>query len=219
MYQATKDLSDLEVIQKILSGEKACFEVLIRRNNASLYKVGRAFGFNHQDTEDLMQDAHVTAFMNLEKFEGRSQYKTWVVKIMVNKCLYKLKLSAHKNRHNIESITENTKAMIPTGDNYDTEKRVLNTELSHALEKSIESIPQDYRMVFILREKEGLSIAETAEALEITEANVKVRLNRAKVMLRTVLENYYEQVPVYAFNLIYCDKIVDRVFAQLQISR
>jgi RNA polymerase sigma factor (sigma-70 family) len=210
-------LADTEIIQKILGGEKLLFELLMRRNNAALYKIGRAYGFNHEDTEDLMQDAHITAYLNLSKFENRSQYKTWLIKIMLNKCLYKTSKLEHKNRQNsIENVPANAKPMFTSSENNDTEKQVLNQELSHALEKSIEEIPVEYRTVFILREKEGFSVAETSEVLDISESNVKVRLNRAKAMLRQKIEHYYSNTPVYEFNLVYCDKIVKNVFIALE---
>ena len=211
------DLQDAEIIAKILSGEKLLFELLMRRNNAALYKIGRSFGFNHEDTEDLMQDAHITAYVNLAKFESRAHYKTWLIKIMLNKCLYKTGKAEYKNRHtDIEKVSENAKPMFLSSENNDTERQVLNRELAHALEKSIEEIPLDYRTVFILREKEGLSVSETSEVLDISESNVKVRLNRAKTMLREKIEGYYSKVEVYDFNLVYCDKIVKRVFDRLE---
>jgi RNA polymerase sigma factor (sigma-70 family) len=206
-------LADTDIIQKILSGETLLFELLMRRTNAALYKVGRAYGFNHHDTEDLMQDTHVAAYLNLAKFENRSQYKTWIIKIMINKCLYKLGKADHKNpTADLDKINKNTSNMPRLTDNNDPEKQALNHELSLALEQSIQQIPLEYRTVFILREKEGLSVAETAAVLEISEPNVKVRLNRAKTMLREKLEHYYASVPIYEFNLIYCDRIVANVF-------
>ena len=97
----------------------------------------------------------------------------------------------------------------------DTRKEILNRELGLVLENCIEKLPADYRTVFVLRELEGLNVQETAEAVNISEANVKVRLNRAKTMLRKQLESWYPQAQVYEFNLIYCDKVVENVFSQI----
>src|SRR5690349_14506445 len=83
--------TDEEIIYKILQGEHALFEVLIRRYNSILYKIARSYGFNHHDAEDLMQDTHIAAFTYLSKFQGRAAYKTWISRILANKCLYKLK--------------------------------------------------------------------------------------------------------------------------------
>ena len=96
-----------------------------------------------------------------------------------------------------------------------TEKVLLNKELSNVLEKSLTGIPEIYRMVFVLREVEGFSVAETAELLDITPINVKVRLNRAKTLLQKEIEQFYCQADLYSFNLIYCDAVVHNVFGRI----
>ena len=202
-------LSDEKVIQKILEGETAVFEILIRRYNPVLYRIGRMYGFNHHDTEDLMQDAHVAAYMQLAAFEHRATYKTWISRIMINKCIYKQKYGYHKNEIPDEQVYETNAATIQT------EQNMLNRELSSVLERSLESIPVIYRSVFVLREVQGFSIAETAELLGITTVNVKVRLNRAKSLLQKQLEQFYSANEIYSFNLIYCDNIVNRVFEEI----
>src|SRR4051812_39045841 len=89
--------TDDAIIEKVLNGDMALFEILIRRYNPVLYKIARSHGFNHQDAEDLMQDTHVAAYQHLAQFEGKASYKTWISRIMVHKCLYKLKYGYHKN--------------------------------------------------------------------------------------------------------------------------
>jgi RNA polymerase sigma factor (sigma-70 family) len=202
-------LSDEKVIQKILEGDTAVFEILIRRYNTVLYRIGRMYGFNHHDTEDLMQDTHVSAYMQLASFEHRATYKTWISRIMINKCIYKLKYGYFKNEIPGEQVYESNSATIQT------EENMLNRELSSVLEKSLESIPVIYRSVFVLREVQGFSIAETAEMLGITTVNVKVRLNRAKSLLQKQLERFYSANEIYSFNLIYCNDIVKRVFDEI----
>lgn len=88
---------------------------------------------------------------------------------------------------------------------------MVNNELGNVLERALNRIPEDYRIVFTLRELNGLSVADTTEALDITESNVKVRLNRAKKMLRLEIEKLYSPEEIYEFNLRYCDAMVDRV--------
>jgi RNA polymerase sigma factor (sigma-70 family) len=202
-------LSDEKVIQKILAGETAVFEILIRRYNPVLYRIGRMYGFNHHDTEDLMQDTHVAAYMQLAAFEHRATYMTWISRIMINKCIYKQKYGYYKNEIPDEQVYETNAATIQT------EQNMLNRELSSVLEKSLESIPVIYRSVFVLREVQGFSIAETAELLGITPVNVKVRLNRAKSLLQKQLERFYSANEIYSFNLIYCDNVVNRVFEEI----
>ena len=208
--------TDEFIIEKILNGELSFFEILIRRYNTVLYRIARGYGFNHQDAEDLMQDVHVIAYTKLAGFEGRSTYKTWISRIMIHKCLYKLKYGYHKNEfpgdptHAINNQPMNVKA-----NENQTEQVVSNRELTAVLEKSMQNIPGIYRTVFILREVEGFSVAETAELLDITPTNVKVRLNRSKALLQKEIEQFYSRSEVYSFNLIYCDRIVRRVFEKI----
>jgi RNA polymerase sigma factor (sigma-70 family) len=211
---AVKD--DNMVIEKILKGDSALFEILIRRYNPVLYKIARSFGFNHQDAQDLMQDTHVSAYTQLAKFEFRAAYKTWVSRIMINKCQYKLKYGYFKNEKPSEQIREmNKQPLLIKTDNNQVEESLANRELALVLEKSIQKIPEIYRMVFVLREIEGFSVVETAELLDITSINVKVRLNRAKALLRREIEQFYSHSELYSFNLIFCDSIVKTVFASV----
>src|SRR5437870_3189951 len=165
------------IIAKIVDGEKALFEVLIRRTNSTLYKIARMYGFNHEDSEDLMQEAHVSAFQHLNSFAYRSSYKTWISKIMIHKCLYKLKFGYQAKEIN-EIINDNAQPMHTSVVNSSTDYTVNNNELSKILENCIQHLPLIYRSVFLLREIEGYSVAESAELLGISEVNVKVRLNR-----------------------------------------
>lgn len=209
-------VTDEFIIEKILGGELSLLEILIRRYNPVLYRIARGYGFNHQDAEDLMQDAHVIAYTQLAKFEGRSSYKTWISRIMINKCLYKLKYGYYKNEFPSEHIQDtNSQPMNVQANENQTEYVLSNKELTTVLEKSIQNIPGIYRTVFILREVEGFSVAETADLLDITPVNVKVRLNRAKALLQKEIEQFYSRSEVYSFNLIYCDRIVNGVFEKI----
>jgi RNA polymerase sigma factor (sigma-70 family) len=214
-----ENLSDVEIIQKIIFGEIESFEVLIRRNNPFLYKTGRTYGYCHEDTQDLMQETFINAYLNLSKFENRSSFKTWIIKIMLNNCFQKQQKFSFKNeKTSIKPIHEN---LTPMYANYhtDTNKQIINKELNHVIENSLEQVPIDYRIVFSLREITGLNIAETAEALNISEANVKVRVNRAKTMLRKEIEKKYTAEDIFEFNLIYCNLIVDRVMNEIKRAK
>ncbi len=134
-----------------------------------------------------MQDTYIDAFMNLSKFENRSTFKTWIIKIMLNNCYKKQQKWSSKNITTAE-INEKSTPMFSNIQHTDTNKTVINKELSFVIEHALQQIPIDYRMVFSLREISGLNVIETAEALNISEANVKVRLNRAKSMLRKEVE-------------------------------
>lgn len=202
--------SDAEIIVKILDGESKLYELLIRRNNPFLFKIGRAYNFTHHDTEDLMQETYINAFYSLSKFENKSSFKTWLIRIMLNNCYQKSKKHSYKNESTFgELILEKNKPMFQNHTN--TEKSILNKELGHVLENALNKIPEDYRVVFTLRELNGLNVAETSEAANISETNVKARLSRAKAMLRSEIEKIYSPEDIYEFNLVFCDSIVDRV--------
>lgn len=209
--------SDTEILKKILEGEIALFELLIRRYNSFLYKIGRSYNYNHEDTQDLMQDSFIDTYTNLSKFEGRSSFKTWIIKIMLSNCFRKRQKFSYKN----EVANEINDKSIPMFSNQhsDTNKAVVNRELSFVIENALAQVPLDYRLVFSLREINGLNVKETSEALSISEANVKVRLNRAKTMLRKEIEKSYTAEDIFEFNLIYCDAMISRVMNKIKNLR
>lgn len=209
-----EEYSDQEIIQKIDNGDVRLFEILIRRYDPLLYKIGRTYRYNHEDTEDLMQDSYINAYCNLKKFENRSSFKTWLTRIILNVCYQKQHKLSFKNEI-ISDNVQNEKSSILFSHSTDNEKIAMNKELGHVLENAIHEIPEDYRIVFTLRELNGLSVAETAEAMDITESNVKVRLNRAKGMLQKEIKKMYSPQEIFEFNLIYCDTMVNRVMAKI----
>ena len=209
-------LDEEELIKKIVDGDKTLFEVLIRRYNSVLYKLARCYGFNHQDAEDIMQETHVSAYTNLKNFQHKASYKTWVSKILIHKCVYKLSYGYFKNEHPGTNEMNDQVKPVFNQSRMGTEKIILNKELSKVLEKSLEEIPLTYRTVFILREVEGFSINETAELMNSSPVNVKVRLNRAKTLLQKKLEGFYSSTDIYEFNAIFCDALVKRVVNQIE---
>ena len=215
METQLQQYSDLEIIEKINDGDVKLFEILIRRYNPFLYKIGRTYRYNHQDTEDLMQDAYVNTFFSLKKFEHRSSFKTWITRIMLNLCYQRKHKLSFKNEITGDDI-QNEKSNIMFHQSTNNEKITVNKELGRVLENAIHEIPEDYRIVFSLRELNGLSVAETAAALDISESNVKVRLNRAKTMLQKEIKKMYSPEEIFEFNLIYCDGMVDKVMKKIE---
>ena len=208
-----ENFTETEIIGRILDGEKALYEIIVRRFNPYLYKIGRSYIYNHEDTQDLMQETFIDAYKNLLQFEGRADFKTWIIRIMMNNCYRKKGKSSFKNEI-MQDVNDNAKPMF-TNANNDTEKVILNRELGHIIEDALGKIHFDYRMAFSLREINGLNVSETANLLSISEANVKVRLNRAKTMLRNEIEKTYSASELFEFNLIYCDSIVENVMKKI----
>ncbi|HMU70816.1 MAG TPA: sigma-70 family RNA polymerase sigma factor [Chitinophagales bacterium] len=202
-------MNEKEIISRILNGEKSLYEIIVRRYNPFLYKLGRAYNYNHDDTQDLMQDTYIDAYKNLGQYKGIANFKTWLFRIMLNNCFRKKEKLSYKNEV-MQDINDNSKPLF-SHSGHDTERIVHNKELGEIIEKALSEIPFDYRMAFSLREINGLNVAETAELLDISEANVKVRVNRAKNMLREIIEKNYIGEELFAFNLIYCDAMVNNV--------
>lgn len=209
-----ENFTEAEVIRRVITGEKALYEIIVRRFNPFLYKIGRSYNYNHEDTQDLMQETFIDAYKNLSQFEGRADFKTWIIRIMMNNC-YRKRLKASYKNEIMQDANENSTPMF-TNRNNDTDKIIQNRELKYIIENAVGKIPFDYRVVFSLREINGLNVSETAEMLSISEANVKVRLNRAKTMLRKDIENSYSANELFEFNLIYCDQMVENVINKIK---
>jgi RNA polymerase sigma-70 factor (ECF subfamily) len=220
LYHKSGLSTDVELIQKIIEGETALFEVLIRRYNPLLYKIARTYGLNHQDAEDMMQEAHFTAYSQLKSFRKDASYKTWLTKIILHKCYHKVNYGSGKyEESDYALVNDNATFMHASSNKQDTERVIMNKELAAILEQSLQQLPVPYRSVFVLREIEGFPVAETAELLNITPTNVKVRLNRAKAMLQKQLEHFYTAADLYEFHLRYCDDIVKKVFQKIVESQ
>lgn len=210
-----RQLTEIEIINRILNGEKPLYEIIVKRFNPYLYKIGRSYNYNHEDTQDLMQDTYIDAFKSLHQFEQRSSFNTWIIKIMLNNCYHKKQKSSYKNEFANENINENVTPMFSNSNN-DAQKEILSRELGHIIEASLFKIPENYRIVFSLREINGLNVSETSTLLNISEANVKVRLNRSKAMLRLEIEKSYTAEELFEFNLCYCTPFTERVMRKIE---
>jgi RNA polymerase sigma-70 factor (ECF subfamily) len=160
-----------------------------------------------------MQETFIDAYKHLKQFEGRSAFKTWIIRIMMNNCYRKREKSSFKNEI-AKDLNDNSTPMFSNTKN-EADKIYQNRELGSIIENALCKIPFDYRMVFSLREINGLNVAETASLLCISESNVKVRLNRSKAMLRKEIEKTYSAKELFEFNLIYCDAIVKNVMQKI----
>lgn len=203
------ELTETDIIDRILKGDKSVYEIIVRRFNPHLYKIGRSYNYSHEDAQDLMQETFIDAYKNLSQFKGRSSFKTWIIRIMLNNCFRKKEKYSFKNEMT-QDIHDNSTPMFQHPDN-DTHKIVHSHELRHIIEEALAKIPEDYRIVFSLREMNGLNVSETASLLNISESNVKVRLNRSKSMLRTEIEKSYAPSELFEYNAIYCNAMAEKV--------
>jgi RNA polymerase sigma-70 factor (ECF subfamily) len=201
--------TDEQIIRHILEGEVRLYELLVRRYNQRVYRAVRAILRDDAEAEDVMQEAHIAAYRHLRGFEGRSSYATWLTRIAVNEALAR---SKKNQRVTVTDFSENEyelmkeEEMSPEAVTSSTETRVL-------LEQSILALPIQYRSVVILRDVEEMSTEQTAAALDLTEEAVKVRLHRARALLRKEL---FARVgatssSAFEFHAVRCDRVTEQV--------
>ena len=206
-------LPDSELVTRILQGEKDLYALIVRRYNQRLYRVGMGILDDDADVEDAMQVAYINAWENLGKFKFRSSFSTWLTRIMINESLLRTK----KRKHFLEMKEDTINHYQQSIPQQNAISKLMNADLRKTLEKAIHALPEKYRTVFILREIESMSVSETKECLEISEINVKVRLNRAKSMLRNTLSDLYRSEDVFGFHLSRCDRMVENVMSRINL--
>ena len=211
-------LTDEDVITRVLSGESAMFEIVIRRHNQRLYRVARAILRNDGEAEDVMQDAYVRAYEHLGQFAGKARFSTWLTRIAVHEAL-----ARHRRQDRYQELEPMSEREGDPMDRFassmpNPEQQASNAEIRRLLEEAVERLPDSYRIVFMLRDVEEMSTSDAAEALEITEENVKIRLHRARVLLRKRLyaRAGIERKEAFNFNAVRCDRVVKNVFERIQ---
>lgn len=202
-------LSDEEIVARILHGEKELYEILIRKFNLRLFRISMSIVNDDMEAEDIMQTTYLNAYLQLPNFQGNSSFGTWLTRILINESLL----------HKKQKIRSERFLTIHADSEFHNEtplKGLMNNELKMMLEKAVSNLPEKYRMVFVMREIQEMSIQETMQVLDLAESNVKVRLNRAKQMLRSELSNYYKSSQLFEFNLLRCDRIVNHVLDKIE---
>jgi len=213
----TEDWTDEQVVGRVLAGETALFELLMRRHNRRLYRVARAILRDDAEAEDVMQDAYVRAYQNLASFEGRAKFATWLTRIAVHEALARCrKRSRFQSLDNSDPSNGDLMNAAISLDR-SPEEETYDRELSGVLEKAVLSLSDDHRLVFMLRDVEGMSTEETAQCLNLAQQNVKVRLHRAHARLRKQLFATVGATAAqsFQFHARRCDRVVNGVFKSL----
>ena len=205
-------LSDEEILSRVLAGDKALYEVLMRRHNRKLYRAVRSILKDEDEVEGVMQQAYVSAFFHLDGFRGESSFSTWLIRIALHEAYARLR----RSRLFVETEPQEIMARVPSGER-NPEERAADRELGALLEEVIDRLPPMYRTVFVMREIEGLGTIETAECLGLSAENVKVRLHRARSRLRDeiIARTGSAAEAVLPFDAPRCDRVVAGVFASI----
>jgi RNA polymerase sigma-70 factor, ECF subfamily len=210
--------SDQDIVGQVLAGNTGVFELLMRRYNERLYRAARAITRDDGEAEDVMQQAYVNAYFNLRQFKGEAKFSTWLTRITVNEALARVRRRARyepfdDDLSNVETLMMPNSALTP-------EREAFTGELRELLEWAIDTLPDGAREVFVLREVEGLSTAETAASLGVSDDVVKTRLSRARAALRrSLLERTGASAPdAFRFHRPRCDRIVAQVLERIKLG-
>jgi RNA polymerase sigma-70 factor (ECF subfamily) len=210
-------LDDAEVIRRVKEGEPALYEIVMRRYNQRLYRVVRSILGNAADVEDVVQEAWVQAYRALGQFEGRSSFATWLTKIAVHEALARARRSMRLVPLPDGGDDSGSPLLALRSPGPDPEQDAARHELLRLVEEAVEKLPDSFREVFVLREVEQLSQAETAECLGLREETVKTRLHRARARIESHLLARTGQAlrTAFAFGQSRCDRIVGSVLARI----
>jgi RNA polymerase sigma-70 factor (ECF subfamily) len=213
---AGEQLSDAEVVRRVIDGDTALFEILMRRYNQTVYRAVRSILRTDEEVEDVMQQAYLNAFAHLRQFAGLARFSTWLIRIAVNEGIARLR--KRNNQAWSWSGGDEMAASLVETKTPDPEQRAAAAQMREVVEAELSSLPANYRTVLVLRDVEGLSTAEAAECLGVSEDVVKTRLSRARAVLREGLARRAGVTleSIYSFGNSRCDRVVEAVMEQLR---
>jgi len=212
-------LSDSDLVRRITAGECELFEIVMRRHNQQLYRAARAIMRDDAEVEDILQQAYLNAFAHLEQFEARAQLSTWLTRIVINEAysrrrrLQRMAPSAvAEERHVPPPVVESVPSPHPS-----PEQQAYAGELHRLLEDAVDALPEPYRLVFVLRDVEGMSTTETGAALALGDEAIKTRLHRARAMLRRAVASRVGAAAsaTFQFHAPRCDRVVAAVMQRI----
>ncbi|HEY3633678.1 MAG TPA: RNA polymerase sigma factor [Caldimonas sp.] len=215
---------DAALVARIVGGERAAFEQIMRRHNTALFRTARAILRDDADAEDALQEAYLAAYRHLGEFRGDARLGTWLTRIVINQALGRLR--ARRRDNVVELLGETSQETPPAmeramddGQVESPESSAMRAQLRRLLERKIDALPLAFRTAFVLREVEEMTIEETAECLAIPPATVRTRVFRARALLRTSLAEEIDVATneVFAFAGARCDRIVAGVLERLRV--
>jgi RNA polymerase sigma-70 factor, ECF subfamily len=187
---------DVALVERVRGGDVSAYDTLVRKYERQIFRIAQHITQNREDAEDVMQDAFLKAYEKLEQFQGNSKFYTWLVRIAVNESLMRLRKRRAGKMVSIDEDMETEEGSVPrdlADWAPDPEQNYGQAELAAILRKTIKGLPPGFRIVFVLRDVEGLSTEETAETLGLSIPAVKSRLLRARLQLRERLSRYFHR--------------------------
>jgi len=217
-------LGDAELVELARQRDSRAFRVIMRRHNRRLYRIARAVSGDDSEAEDVVQEAYFHAFANLGNFRGDSSLATWLTRIALNEALGRLRRQRPMVELSmLDAESEDETHVIPfplMAVNCDPERTVAQREIRRLIERAIDHLPEVFRIVFVMREIEELSIEETAGFLSLPQATVKTRLHRARRLLRQALDEQLAPAlaDAFPFDGMRCARMAQRVMERLGLS-
>ena len=215
---------DASLVRRIVAGDLAAFEQLMRANNRRLYRLARATLRDDAEAEDALQDAYMAAHRALPGFRGESSLSTWLSRLVSNECLGRLRRKARRDNIfpivALDAEADPEVAMDDARQPEPPERALVRAQMRELLERQLDALPQGFRNVFVLRAVEDLSVEETAQALGIPEATVRSRHFRARSLLREALAQEIDlaERDLYEFGGAHCDRVVAAVLGRLRAA-
>jgi RNA polymerase sigma factor (sigma-70 family) len=215
------DADELSIVSRVIAGDQRAFALLMRRYNQRLYRLARAVLRNDEEAQDALQEAYLAAFRSIGKFRAEAALSTWLSRLVLNESLGRLRRDARRQnvvpmvRSNIGQEMDSS----PTPD-VDLPDRILAREQIRVLvEQKLDELPESFRVVFVLRSVEDLSVEETAQCLDIPEATVRSRHFRARGLLREALAREVDlaERDLYEFGGGRCDQVTATVLKRLGV--
>lgn len=215
-------LEETELVTLARRGDREAFRAIMKRGNQRLFRVARAVVRQDAEAEDVVQETYLRAFANLDAFRGDASIFTWLTRIAINEANGRLR--KRRSTVGLDQI-EATQAkgahviMFPNADPTLTpETDAARAQIRRMLETAIDELPEAFRVVFVMRDIEECSIAETAEALDVLPETVKTRLHRARRLLREALSERLAATMTEAFPFLgpRCDRITETVLSRLE---
>jgi RNA polymerase sigma-70 factor (ECF subfamily) len=191
--------SDDQLVARAQLGDLAAFETLVERHEERLYRLALRLLRNDTDAREVLQEAFLSAWQKLGDFAGRAQFGSWIYRVTLNTALMLLRSRRRRPTVSVEEVTENAVdealARAPDHGASDWSRRpdeqLQSEELKQHIQSALDELPEILRVTFVLRDVEGLSTEETADALSITTQTVKTRLHRARLHLRSAISEYF----------------------------
>ena len=187
---------DVALVERVRGGDVSAYDTLVRKYERQVFRIAQHITQNREDAEDVVQDAFLKAYEKLDQFQGNAKFYTWLVRIAVNESLMRLRRRRSGRMVSIDEDVETEEGGVPRDIADwapDPEQNYDQAELAEILRKTIQGLPQGFRIVFVLRDVEGLSTEETAETLGLSVPAVKSRLLRARLQLRERLSRYFRK--------------------------